>query len=222
MTANRQTRWLLASVMLAAPMLSGCQAVWVVLEKMFPKEKVSAKFRLPANKTVLVFPDDLENPVSYPQVKHVLARRLSAILAEKKLAGETVPYERLLELQAAEPDFNLMSIPKIGRRLGADLVVYVNIEQFALKDNPVDTLWRGRFAGRVKVVDVLKGRIWPDESAGCRVKVNAPIADSTSEAFGGEVARVLAESLAVEVAWLFHDHYVERNRPKDTGSIFDE
>ena len=151
-----------------------------------------------------------------------MAERLGAILKEKGLAADTVAYDRLVDLRSAEPEFNLMSIPKIGRKLGADLVVYVNIEQFMLKDNPVDTLWRGRLAGRVKVVDVLKGRIWPDESAGHPVKVGAPMAESYSDTFGGELAKKLAEDFAVEVAQLFHSHYVERARPEQTDTAFEE
>lgn len=218
---THKTTTALAAI-LAAVSLSGCQVIFVALEKMFPKERVPALFSLPGGKTVLVFPDDLQNPLSYPTVKRRLAQKLNAVLMEKRLAGRTIPYERLMELRSAEPEFNLMGICKIGRRLGADLVVYVDIEQFKLKDSPVDTLWRGRLGGRAKVVDVLKGRIWPEESAGYPVKVNTPLAESHADTFGGELAKKLAEDLAVEVAQLFHDHYRERGRPKPTDSPFDE
>ncbi len=221
MTVRLKTAPALA-VLAAGLMLSGCQAIFVGLEKMFPKEKVSALYKLPGNKTVLVFPDDLQNPVSYPPVKRQLSLQLSDILKRQRIAAQTVAYEKLVDLRSSEPQFNLMGICKIGRKLGADLVVYVNIEQFTLKDNPVDTLWRGRLAGRIKVVDVLKGRLWPDESAGYPVRVVAPLAESTSDTFGGELAKKLADDFAVEVAQLFHDHYVERGRPKQTDSPFDE
>ena len=222
MTPNLKTACLLAAILAAAALSSGCHIIWVALEKTFPKERVPARFKLPANKTVLVFPDDLDNPLSYPPVKRRLSQKLSAVLEHENIAAKTIPYDRLIELKSNEPEFNLMSILKIGRKLGADLVIYVNIEQFTLKDNPVDTLWRGRLAGRVKVVDVLKGRIWPEESAGYPVRVNAPLAESHSDTFGGELAKKLAEDFAVEVAQLFHAHYVERARPKQTDSPFDE
>ena len=222
MIRRRQSACLLAAALGMGLLLCGCHALWYGLESLFPKEKVPAKFTLPKGKTVLVFPDDLQNPVSYPPVKRALGNNLGELLTEKKLVAEVVAYSELARLKAREPEFNLMSIPKIGRQLKADLVVYVNIETFTLKDNPVDTLWRGRLAARVKVVDVLKGRIWPDESAGYPVKVTAPAAESNSDAFGGEVAKMLAESLAAEIAQLFHDHYVDRARPKRTDFAAEE
>ena len=216
MTTRSQNACRLAAALTAALALGGCQLLWVSLERLFPQEKVPAKFKLPAKKTVLVFADDLQNPVSYPPIKRALNEKLSQLLKDKGLVAQTIGYDKLVDLQSASPDFNLMSIPKIGRKLGADMVVYVNIEQFTLKDNLADTLWRGRFSGRVKVVDVLNGRICPEESAGYPVKVIAPAAENTSGTFGGELAKVLAENLAVEVTGLFHDHYVDRARPKRT------
>ena len=222
MIRRRQSACLLAAALAMALLLCGCPALWYGLESLFPQEKVSAKFTLPKGKTVLVFPDDLQNPVSYPPVKRALGNKLGELLTEKKLVSEVVPYAELARLKAREVEFNLMSIPKVGGKLQADLVVYVNIETFTLKDNPVDTLWRGRLSARVKVVDVLKGRIWPDESAGHPVKVAAPAAESNSDAFGGELAKMLGESLAVEIAQLFHDHYVDRARPKRTDFAAEE
>ncbi len=221
MSAKSTTRYWLAPALLAGAFLSGCQGVFVLAEKLFPKQTVPAKFKLPKKKIVLVFPDDLQNPVSYPPIKRRFARKLNELLRQERLAGETIAYEKLVELQAAEPKFNLMSIPKIGRKLGAELIVYLSIEEFTLKDNPVDTLWRGRFAGRAKVVDVVEGRIWPDESAGYPVSVTTPLAESSSEAFGEELAKLLAENLAVEVARLFHSHKVERGRPGKAESAFE-
>jgi len=221
MSAKSISRSWLAPVLLAGVFLSGCQGAFVLAEKLFPKQTVPAKFNLPKNKTVLVFPDDLQNPLSYPPVKRRFARKLNELLRQEGLAGETIAYEKLTELQAAEPKFNLMSIPKIGRKLGAELVVYLSIEEFTLKDNPVDTLWRGRLAGRAKVVDVVEGRIWPDESAGYPVEVTTPLAESSSETFGEELARILAENLALEVSRLFHSHKVERGRPAGASGAFE-
>ncbi len=203
---------LLASVMLLPV---GCQLPFAILAKLFPEEKVQPRFVLPSDRTILVFPDDIKCPLVYPPAKRTLAEKVDKLLIAHSLAAETIPYDKLIDLRNAEPKFNLMSIPRIGRRLGADLVIYVSIEEFSLKDNPVDALWRGKLVARVKVVDVLKGRIWPDESAGFPISIAEPMTENTSETYGSQLARKLAERMAEEVCGLFHERYIERAKPKE-------
>ena len=83
----KRKTFLLIGAASAMWLLSGCVLPFAILEKFFPKEKVPARFTLPAGKKVLVFPDDILHPVSYPPVKRVLARRANELLAEHKLAA---------------------------------------------------------------------------------------------------------------------------------------
>ena len=201
---------LLAALLLVLPGLGGCQVFAAIAAKMFPNETVPAAYTLPEKQVAVVFPDDLQNPISYPPLKRTLAERLSKQFVEKKLVASTVPYDKLLDLQNAEPEFNRLHVPTVGRRVGAQLVIYVSIEDFRLKDTSADTLWRGRLSARVKVVDVAKGRLWPEESAGRLVSVQQPVKENLSEAFGPELAKSLAEQLADEIINLFHEHEVPR------------
>ena len=229
MTANRNTHRRLhqlraaVALLAAAGMLAlaGCQLPLAIMEKMFPKDKVPPRFKLPADKIVLVFPDDVERPVSYPPVKRRLAEKVNELLMEKKLAARTVSHDRLVELRGIEPNFDRMHVPTVGSRCGADLVVYLAIDRFTLKETPIETLWRGRFDVRVKVVDVKTGRIWPDELAGFPISVQEPTTENTSETYGAELSKKLADKLAVEVAGLFHARLVDRHKPKDTKPIFE-
>ncbi|KKL77934.1 hypothetical protein LCGC14_2029910 [marine sediment metagenome] len=224
----RKHKFLLLPVLaLAAGVLgSGCQALLLgpvaMIELLFPKSREPAEFKLPAGKTVLVFPDDMLRPVSYPPVKRALAERICKTLKDKKLVANAVPYDSLIDLQHNEANFNRMAVASVGRRLGADLVIYINIGEFSLKDSPVGTLWSGRFAAKVRVVDVRKGRIWPDESAGYPVRIVEPMTDNSSESFGALLSLKLAGRLADEVSGLFHTRYVDRHRPKDTEPRWEE
>ena len=196
----------------------GCQIflpVIALVEMAFPKSKVPAQFKLPKGKRVLVFPDDMHQPVAYPPVKRALAEKVSKVLLEKKAVASAVPYDELVDLQASEPTFNRLAVSTVGKRVGADLVILVSIDEFRLKDSPVGTLWRGRFAGKVRVVDVKEGRLWPDESAGRPVAASEPVCDNSSEIYGTVLSRQLAEKLGSEVAGLFHDRMVSRHRPKE-------
>ena len=211
-------RWLPAAGLLA---LTGCQLPLAMMEKMFPKDRVPPRFKLPGRKTVLVFPDDVRRPLSYPPVKRRLAEKVNELLIEKRLAARTVPYDRLVDLRGEEPNFDRMHVPTVGRRCGAELVVHIAIDRLTLKETPIEALWRGRFEVRVKVVDVKKGRIWPEELAGFPISVQEPTTENASETYGAELSKKLADKLAVEVAGLFHARLVDRHKPKDTKPIFE-
>jgi len=217
MNANVKNLIVAVSLAACAP-LAGCQIflpVIALIETAFPKSKVPAEFNLPKGKRVLVFPDDMNHPVEYPPVKRALAEKVAKVLLEKKAIASAVPYDDLVDLQHGEQNFNRLAVATVGGRLGADLVILVNIDEFRLKVSPGGTLWRGRFAGKVRVVDVQKGRLWPDESAGRPVEAAEPVNDNNSESYGTVLSRLLADKLGTEVAALFHDRMVSRHRPKE-------
>lgn len=208
------TRRLLVPLVLttSAAALGGCQLLWAVLEKTFPQQRVPAVFDLPGGRKVLVFPDDMLRPVSYPPIKRALAEKVNQLLIRHKLAAETVPYDRLIDLQGAEPDFNSLAIGTVGRKLGAQLVIFVAIDRFSLKETPISTMWQGEFAAKVRVVDVRrgKGRLWPDDPAGYALKVSKRATENPSETYGQELSAELANDLGEKIAGLFRAHRVDR------------
>ena len=213
---KRSNVLLLAVALVATAACGGCHLVpAALLNMMFPNEKVPAAFELPDHETskVLVLADDMYNPLSYPPAKRALTEKVNQMLIEKNLAAEVVPYDRLKDLQAAEPDFNRLSVSALGQKLGADLVIYALLSPLGLKDNPGDSFWRGRFSARIRVVDVhQRRRIWPEESAGREVKVLDPQTENASPTFGRDLAIKLGEKLGVATAELFHVHHVPRAR----------
>ncbi len=216
MMARGPTALLLGVALASAACCGGCQVFAAATAMMFPEERMPAEYKLPNRKTskVLVFADDMFNPLSYPPAKGALTEKVNQMILEKKLAAEVVPYDRLRDLQAAEPDFNRLSVSTVGRKLGADLVIYVLLNPLSLRDSPADTLWRGRFSGRVRVVDVHRGRrIWPEQSAGREVRVVEPQTENPSPTYSRQLALKLGDHLGKEIAQLFHVHYVDRARP---------
>ncbi len=205
--------------------VSGCQIflpIIAMVELVFPHDKVPAEFKLPKGKRVLVFPDDMQRPVDYPPVKRALAEKVASVLLDRKAVSYAVPYDKLIDLRHDEPHFNRLAVSEVGKKLGADLVIMINIDQFRLRESSMGTLWHGRFSGKVRVVDVNEGRLWPDESAGRPVSVTEPICDNTSETYGTVLSKLLADKLGTEVAGLFHAHKEDRHRPKDTEPNWDE
>ena len=200
-------------LMLIAPLtgaLGGCQFVAWFVAQFYPPKKVKALYKLPEGKKVLVFVDDLRRPVSYEPIKEGLAERLSAELIKNKVAASTVPYEKLEDLAHATRDFNRMPIPNIGRKLGADVVVYVEIREFSLKENDQSPLWQGRMDVNVKVVNSQTGLLWPEgRPDGYPLSyADSKPSENLSESYGIVVAKNLAAKTARNIGRLFYNHKV--------------
>ena len=226
--ASSRAQWLAIAAMwltgaLAVSSLSGCQLLFAIGEMMFPTQKIPARFTLPKGQAVLVFPDDLEIDLSYPPVRHRLAEKISRVLTDKKLVNRAIPYNKISELRSAEPDFNQLAVSTIGQKLGATLVIYINIREFRLKDQPIESFWSGKFAADVWIVEVKTGdRIWSSvDPKGRPITVSERPVEDSSSTYGTKLAHTLADRLAVEIAGLFHSHRVERNRLPPGESPFD-
>ena len=205
----RPYRYLMWATAAACLFAGGCTGVYWLVAQFAPPQKVKPVYRPPRGKTYLVFVDD-RNPVNYEPVKRELCERLSEQLEKHKIASGTIPYDKLLDLIAANPNFNAMHVPTVGAKCGADMVLYVQIEEFSLKDEQVSPLWRGRLEVVVKIVDCRKGRLWPaDRPEGYPLPVvEIPETASSSPTYGEQLARSLADRAADRIAKLFYEHTV--------------
>ncbi len=189
----------------------GCGApiAWLVAQ-FAPPQKIEPVYEFPKNKKVLVFVDDLLNPVSYIAVKNDLTKKLNRQLTEHGIVKDVISYDRLMDLKGAMPKFNQLAISEVGNKLGADVVLYVQIDKFSLKDDEESPLWHGNFEATIRMVDVDKGRLWPkDRPSGYPVEpVKTPTQDNLSTTYGSELASQLATMMADKIAKLFYEHEV--------------
>jgi hypothetical protein len=213
---NRIPRTLaIVGVLLTAALLGGCQLGQAIIAMSMPNEKVAAKCKFPPHQKLLIFPDDKETPLSYPPVKRELAQQIAALLIANKVAVQVVPYDELDKLRDSDPDFNTLAIAAVARKLEADLVLYIDITQFSLKESDAAALWRGNLEARVKVIDAkatdpAKARLWPDEAGGYTVKVSEPTRENVNQNYGAELSKLMAAELAGKIDALFHDHEINR------------
>ena len=208
---------------LALPFVcGGCgQLLGIFAYAVNPTETVKAEYKFPPGTKVLVFPDDRACQVDYPPIKRALADKLNAILVEQKVAASTISYDQLRDYMDTKPKAlgvraDEMSISRIGKDLGADMVIYLNINTYSLKETPGDVIWFGKFGCLAKVVevkpDVTQSRwVWPD-LIGKEVKVQLPPAENAAEVYGEVICREMANQLAEKLSLLFRDHKVDRLR----------
>ncbi|MDY6913304.1 MAG: hypothetical protein SVT52_02445 [Planctomycetota bacterium] len=208
MNAPLRTVWLvMLTAMLSA--VGGCAVVSWFVAQFAPPQKVKALYKPPKGKTLLVFVDDLGQEVTYAPIKGKLTEKLNKLLVAKGVAGQTVDYDRLVDLSIAASDFNRLAVCEVGQKLGADIVLYVWIDKFSLKDTEASPLWRGQFGTTVRLVDTEAGRLWPQDRLGYPVKpVETPRIDNASPTYGTELVDILAERMADRITKLFHDHRV--------------
>ncbi|NLW85446.1 MAG: hypothetical protein GXY38_01085 [Planctomycetes bacterium] len=216
-------------MLLIASLMGGCQLVAWVVAVFQPPQKVNAVYEPPQGKRYLVFVDDRQ-PVPYEPIKFELADLVSKGLVEHGIARSTVPYELVQDLSMT-PGFQSMPISEVGRRLGAEVVLYVQIDKLIMKDNPMSPLWQGRFETSVWVVDAeaspIDARLWPkDRPRGIGHPV-PPVElkpqENPSATYGQEVASKLAQGMSTNILRLFHKHEVspDEGREKELEYIAD-
>jgi hypothetical protein len=194
---------------------SSCAISAYLLAKFSPPEKVEPEYAVAKGKTVLVFVDDMLNPLSYPPLKAELSGMIGEELLKNEVAAKVIAYDRLADLASSTPTFNSLAIGEVGQKLGADLVLYVQIDEFDLRDPAAPQLWKGHLQVTVWLVDVTKGRLWPtNRSAGFPVPpADTPTSTESSESHGEQLATTLAAMTADSVAKLFYKH----EKPHETA-----
>ncbi len=221
----------LAALLVLAAGLSGCgQLMGYMGHVLAGPETVEARYEIPSDARLLVFVDDIKNPLSYPEVKRRIGRRVGEHLTHEdhRVVKEIVPQRDLIALVAGDPEFYTLSIAEVGNKVGADIVLYVHIDRFQLREDPASPIWKGRLEASALLVDVHEGmqrgqpRLWPtDRLEGQPVEPPAttPSEQDPSPRYGIELTNRLCDQMADRIAKLFYDHEVdpreEAYRPPD-------
>lgn len=187
----------------------GCAVIGWTVSLFVPAEKVPAEYEPPKGKAYLVFVDDVAAPVEYEGVKRELTEQLNVGLEQQKIASRTIDYGDVVKLVAATPRFQQLSVSEVGRKLGADIVVYVRIKRFELAEYAHSSTWNGLMEVSLRVVDVKQQRrLWPvDRPAGFPVEpVQMPQVDLDTRDQVARMSKMLAELTAERVIRLFVKH----------------
>jgi hypothetical protein len=204
---------LLTLLAVSGACLHGCAVLAYLAVAFAPPRKIPALYEPPEGKKFLVFVDDLQHGAVHEPVKQELTNQLNRMLVDNDVAASIIPYDDLLDLITVTPKFNRLAVNQVGQKLGADVVLYVRVDKFSVKDDDVSPLWHGQLEATVRVVDARTSdpaevRMWPkDDPEGHRVEpVEIPPETNSSPGFGDALSRKMAGQMADRVAKFFYEH----------------
>lgn len=210
MTASRGMNILItAACACVVGALGGCNIVGPVAYIVGGPPKVDAEFTLPDRPTV-VYVDDRQNLISPSGLRRVMADRASSDLMEHKALTETISSRDAMALVTRQDRHSdLIPIDQIGRDVGAEQVIYVEVLSF--RDSPDNYTPRPMGSCSVRVIDVTnRVRLYPAEGEQPRVLQVAMRAVSTemyrSRATRSKLRQALAEEMGSHIAKLFYRH----------------
>jgi len=194
---------------LCALAVPGCNIVGPVASLVAGPPKTQAAHRLDRGATAVVFVDDRASQAPRRSLRSVVATEAERTLIEQKVlaADQLFPSAAATRAAQGETYDAPISIAEVGRRVGADRVIYVEMTSFALSRDGV-TLAPSASA-RVKVIDAATGRrIFPEDAAGHPVTAQLPRGAQapSSLAARAQLEQALARALGVQIARVFFTH----------------
>lgn len=158
---------------------AGCNLLGYAAHTVAGEEKVNAVYTLPQRSTVVVA-EKYSNPSVAAFDEEPLARFVTEELREHKAVAPLIDSEQVYALRTRTPydKWQAMTTDAIGRAVGAEQVLYVNIVSCQVEVAPGSEMLRGQADVRVRLVDAKTGQTtWPEDAAGgWPVSVQTPMA----------------------------------------------
>ncbi len=211
--------------------IAGCEAVSVLGAAVRGKgDAVPKLYQLPAKRTVILV-DAMEgagvtNVLSPRGMRSLIASDMGYLLEQEKALppGMLVPLRELDQVASQlGDDFALTPIDEIARRVGAQQVIHVVVEESSMR--VLGTLFRPVAAVQVKVIDVEQGkRVFPqamnlstDGGGASGHRLSVPLESVDIDQGGPTVVSIYTRKLAQEVALHSGRLFYDWNKP-DLGS----
>jgi len=178
-------------------------------------QKVPAEFELTRDGPVLVLVDDDEERLLTPRTRAELSRQVSAQLIASEAAAEVLPPAALDRLRREHRDLANRGCREVGRLAGAHQVLWLQVRDFLADTDPTEASAAARMSVTVKVINAREEedagavRLWPTEREGRLVSAELDAARVVRADSANEVAGMLLEQIAGDVAKLFYEHSLE-------------
>lgn len=191
--------------------LPGCNIVGPASYIVMGQGKVDAEYALQDRPTV-VFIDDRENLVNPVMLRRAIAEKASEELMVQEIVTRTIsPSDAIQLVSRYDTNEEVMPIDAIGRAVGAEQIIYVEMVSF---DESMDG-FTPRAAGtcRVRVIDVAnRARLFPPPEADVPYRTLQVVTEEVStELYRSRTSRMqigelLAAQMGDRIAKLFYHH----------------
>ncbi|MEK6642819.1 MAG: hypothetical protein AABZ08_02845 [Planctomycetota bacterium] len=187
---------------------SGCVQMAALWTNMTGGDWIPAQFTL-TKEPLLILIDDRGSTVTEPKAIREAHKTIAVNFAEFKVNHNVIPFEEWQRLAQTDKKYNRYSIRQVGEKLGAEQVLYINVERFTLHGEPGAPVFKGEFTVRVKIMSTNREkdiRLWPSEESGKRVSVSSAPVPIDSEKSASDIANELGIKLGKEVSMMFYGH----------------
>lgn len=190
-------------VCLVMVVCSGCNDIGFIADKLGPGD-IDAKF-VPPKWPMVVIAENYHAPSGNLIDSEQLAELVYDHLRKHDVAPQIDP-DAVMELKARRIDFDKMTISQIGKTVGAQQVLYINITESSLTGPVASNSLAGKWTARVKMVDVDTGQAtWPrDQADGWPILVKTPLLEAAGASDEVVLRRALQEKAADAIAKLFY------------------
>jgi len=198
-----------ALLVILAPMLglavaAGCTIIGVAAAKLSPPPEIPPQYVL-ANEPTLLLVENFNNPASLRIQGDALCRAIFEDLKVNNVAPLVDPDDAAALRRRDVEAYRKMPLDQIGAAVGANQVIYVDLESFEVSHALASELYGGAAMARVRVVGSNGEVLWPSDSAGgypVSVKLNPrPAARPLSE---DATRQQLGADLSQKIGRLFH------------------
>lgn len=207
MTRRAWPVWMLLVTM--ALVLSACNVGVPALYVLHGPPKIEAVTKLDSSRPTVIFIDDPQNIVPRRALRMQIGQAAEKLVLEKGLVDKEKLVSTISIQRAASGGSALgeeqPSVVDLGRRVGAEIVVYVQVTKFTLAQEPSHL--SPIAGGVVKILDTVSNtRVWPDDAGGYPFGVDLPARTdkvSLSPAERNQSERALADEFGRGIAQLF-------------------
>lgn len=206
------------AAMSLAGLATGCAAVGVIASAVTPPPEVKAQYE-PAKVETLVLIDPapgVSNPAAVSLDADRLARMLSKDLVEHKAVPSVVDNDKLVLLRDSQLDgFRKLSVADIARKLGAEQVIYVELDAIGIGFAQGSDVMKGVAGARVRVVDARTAMVtFPTgEGRGESVGFETEMRRTSDKATAASVRAETLQGLSDRIAKLFYTYRMEEPTP---------
>ncbi len=202
-------------VALLAPLVGGCGRYGglAYFLGMGRGHKIEPQYKLPEG-TLLVLVDDPAERLDWPRLREELEQNLGEELLVHKAATKVIRPSAVARFRQADQKFERYSTATIGRKVGADHVLWLEVRDFFNPKEIEDTSGTAKLTVAVKVLTTKEGatgdkvRLWPTDQGGYIHSVELSAIEVHKQKGDNAVARELARRAAIQIGRLFYQHTI--------------